>query len=79
MSKINVPPVRVLEAQYIKGSQQIMHRVQLSLGDGQDPLIIWMPIEEWRCWKELPSDKAIQMAHMRLQMYQMIGYEPKTT
>lgn len=74
-----MPPVRVLEAQYIKGSQQIMYRVQLSLGDCQDPLIIWMPIEEWRCWKELPDDKAIQMAHMRLQVYQMIGYEPKTT
>lgn len=65
--------VRVLEAQYIKGSNQIMHRVQLWLGPGRDPLIEWMPIEEWRYWVRLPRDKAIRLANLRLAVSQLLG------
>ena len=45
-----IPPVRVLEAQYINGTKDIMHRVQLWLGEGEDPLVVWMSIVEWRKW-----------------------------
>jgi hypothetical protein len=50
MNDQTIPLVRVLEAQFIQGTKQIMHRVQLWLGHGKDPLIVWMTIEEWRQW-----------------------------
>ena len=73
---MNQPPaVRVLGSYYVQGSvsKQIMCRVQLWLGPGRDPLIEWMPIEEWRYWARLPRDKAIRLANLRLAVSQLLG------
>lgn len=68
MNTLYVPPMRVLEAQFIHGTKQIMHRVQLWLGYGQEPIIVWMSIEEWRQWCKLPADRVPHLAKLRQEL-----------
>ena len=68
MTTQTAPPIRVLEAQYIQGTKQIMHRVQLGLGPGRDPVILWMTLEEWRHWCEVPPDRIPALAQLRQEL-----------